>query len=295
MRGEYSAAVESPTDLRLTDRTLAPYLKELNKYPLLIDTEERELAEKARNGDLEARNKLITANLRFVVWIARRYQNRGLPLSDIINEGNRGLIEAVKRFDERRKTRLLTYASWWIRYAIVQALAGRKLVRYPLKARVTANRLKNIYLKIAQKYGREPTVDELVQEAHIDPKTLSEAFLASYDELSLDQRVFPDGSVSWQELLESTTVPSPEESFHRRELKQELQRALSVLTKREREVIERYFGLADGVSQSLSAIGKSFGISREAVRQVKDRALKKLKGQIGAKELQELFKISKSS
>ncbi len=295
MRREHLARVELPTDFRLTDRTLAPYLKELNKFPLLSSDEERELAEKARNGNLEARNKLITANLRFVIWIARRYQNRGLPLSDLINEGNRGLIEAVKRFDERRKTRLLTYASWWIRYAIVQALAGRKLVKYPLKARLTANRLKNIYLKIAQKYGREPTVDELVQEAHIDHKKLSEAFLATYDELSLDQRAFPDGSVSWQELLESTTVPSPEESFHRRELKKELQRALSVLKKREREVIERYFGLTDGVSQSLSAIGKSFGVSREAVRQVKDRALKKMKGQIGAKELQELFKVSKSS
>jgi RNA polymerase primary sigma factor len=295
MKNERRVEVESPTDLRLTDRTLVLYLKELNKFPLLRPEEERELARQAREGSIEARNRLITANLRSVVWIARRYQNRGLPLADLINEGNRGLIQAIKKFDERKKTRLLTYAAWWIRYAIVQALAERKLVKFPLKARLFANRLKNVYLKVAQKLGREPTLDELALEVKIDPKTLSEAFLASYDELSIDQQAFPDGSPSWQDRLVSKTFPSPEESFHQQALKAELNRALSILKKREREVIERFFGLNDGVSQSLSAIGRSFGVSREAVRQVKERALKKLKGQIEDQELRELFKLSDSS
>lgn len=292
MRRETGPDVESPTDhLRLTDRTVAPYLKELTRFPLLEPDEERKLAFKARSGDLEARNRLITANLRAVVWIARRYQHRGLPLADLINEGNRGLIEAVGRFDERKSTRLLTYAAWWIRYSIVQALAERKLVKFPLKARRFARRLKNGYLRVAQKYGREPTLDELAKEVKIDRQSLSEAFLASYDDLSIDQNIFPDRRTSWQELLASTTFPSPEESLHRKQLTTELDRALSILKARERDVVERYFGLNNGASQSLASIGKSFGVTREAVRQVKDRALQKLKAHIVNRELKEIFKI----
>ncbi|MEO0094020.1 MAG: RNA polymerase sigma factor RpoD/SigA [candidate division WOR-3 bacterium] len=273
------------------DKTVVTYLKEVDKFPLLTPEEEMKLAKRARKGDEEARNKLITANLRLVISIAKRYIGRGLSFADLINEGNVGLIEAVKRFDERRGVRLSTYATWTIRYHIVTALANRRLVKLPLSVRLLSKKVKDTYLKIYNKYNREPTIDELAVELKVKPEDIAQAFLIEPAEFSLNETVDGVPIAGGPELVEKTTLPSPEEVFKKGELKSELQKALASLTEREREVIEKYFGIKDGIPKSLSQIGKEWGVSREMVRQVKKRALKKLKGKIEIKELQEIFSI----
>ncbi|MDH5683284.1 MAG: RNA polymerase sigma factor RpoD/SigA [candidate division WOR-3 bacterium] len=275
----------------VNDKMLITYLKEIGKTPLLKPEQERELAKKTRKGDEDARNKLITANLRLVVSIAKRYIGRGLPLSDLINEGNIGLIEAVRRFDERKGVRLTTYATWSIRYYIVNALAKKQLVKYPLSARLLIKKLKDSYVKISNKYGREPSLEELAAELKVAPEEVSKAFLCEPKEFSLNVDSNRELTPIWTEFIEKTATPSPEEIFRKNEIKAEIRKALGILSEREQEVLLRYFGLDNRIPQSLSEIGKGWGVSREMVRQVKKRALKKLKGKIENKELKELLGI----
>lgn len=281
-----------PMESLVDDKTVAVYLREVEKAPILTPEEEHKLAKRARKGDETARNRLITANLRLVISIAKHYVGRGLSFADLINEGNVGLIEAVRRFDERRKVRLSTYATWSIRYNIVNALANKRLVKFPLSARLLIKRLKDTYLKIYAKYGKEPTINEIATELKVKPEDITKAFLIEPKEFSLNETPESEAAIGSQELIEKTSLPSPEEVFKRNELKLEIKKALATLTEREREVIERYFGIKDGVPQTLSQIGKDWGVSREMVRQVKKRALKKLKGKIDNidnKKLRELL------
>lgn len=273
---------------KLIDPTLALYLKEISRIPLLTPEEERRLAERARKGDKKAREKLIVSNLRYVVHIAFQYRNHGLSLSDLINEGNLGLIKAVDRYDVRKHTRLLTYASWWIRYAITSALAKRKLVALPLKHRNIAQRVRNNYQRVATKYGRDPSLEELASELKLDISELSDAFLSSKSELSIDY--VQDTNLKLEGLLESS-LPSPEEEHRRRELKEEIKKVLKILTDEERYIIRELFGISDipKPPKSLSAIGREMGISRERVRQLKERALHKLRLQISRKDLKKLL------
>lgn len=273
---------------KLIDPTLALYLKEISRIPLLTPEEERRLAERARKGDKKAREKLIVSNLRYVVHIAFQYRNHGLSLSDLINEGNLGLIKAVDRYDVRKHTRLLTYASWWIRYAITSALAKRKLVALPLKHRNIAQRVRNNYQRVATKYGRDPSLEELASELKLDISELSDAFLSSKSELSIDY--VQDTNLKLEGLLESS-LPSPEEEHRRRELKEEIKKVLKILTDEERYIIRELFGISEipKPPKSLSAIGREMGISRERVRQLKERALHKLRLQINRKDLKKLL------
>lgn len=282
-----------PINPLLDDKTVTAYLKDVLKTPLLTPKQEYELAKRARKGDDVARNQLITANLRLVISIAKRYIGRGLSFADLINEGNVGLIEAVRRFDERRGVRLSTYATWSIRYNIVTALANRRLIKFPLNARLLTKRLRDTYLKIYNKYGREPSINELAAELKVKPEDITHAFLIEPKEFSINGADSGEQSLGEQELLEKTSLPSPEEAYKKNELKQEIRKALDTLSDREREAIEKYFGIKDGIPRSLSQIGKEWGVSREMVRQVKKRALKKLKGKIENKELQELLSIGK--
>jgi len=270
------------------DSTLALYLKEISKIPLLTPEEERRLAERARKGDKKAREKLILSNLRYVVHIAFQYRNHGLSLSDLINEGNLGLIKAVDRYDARKHTRLLTYASWWIRYTITTALANRKLIALPSKHKNIAQMVRNNYQKVATKYGRDPTLEELASELKLDVSELSDAFLSNKSELSIDY--MQDTNLKLEGLLESS-LPSPEEEHRRRELKEEIKKLLKILTEEERYIIKELFGISEipKPPRSLSAIGREMGISRERVRQLKERALHKLRLRISRKDLKKLL------
>lgn len=283
--------------------SLVSYLKEIAQIRLLSREEEVELARRVREArergekEVEARNRLILGNLRYVVSIAKTYQGRGLSLEDLIDEGNVGLIKAIDRFDERKGTRLLTYASWWIRYAITAALAQRGLVHIPPSKRLTARKALSEMARIGQRYGREPTLDEIAEALGVKPEEISDALLATRSELSLDTPPFPDSETQWQEILESTTYPSPEEAFQRQKLEARLHQALTRLEPREELILVQYFGLRpDAGPKSLSEIGKGLGISREAVRQIKKRALEKLKAELSDLDsLQALLKSYSSS
>lgn len=275
----------------VNDKTLTVYLKDIGKFPLLNQEQEKLLARRARKGDEQARIQLVNSNLRLVISIAKRYSRRGLSLADLINEGNIGLIKAVQRFDERKGVRLSTYATWSIRYHMVTALANKRLIKFPLSARLLTKKLKDSYMKISNKYGREPTINELAAEMKVKPENISKAFLFEPKEISLGDVSISEPESTWSEFIESTAIPSPEEIFRKEELKDELGKVIETLADREKEVIERYFGLKKGITQSLSQIGKEWGVSREMVRQVKKRALRKLKGKIKNKELKELLGI----
>lgn len=244
--------------------------------------EARERGEK----EVEARNRLILANLRYVVSVAKAYQGRGLSLQELIDEGNVGLIKAVDRFDERRGTRLLTYASWWIRYAITVALAHRGVVPIPPSKRLTLRKVLSEMARIEQRYGREPTLEEIAEVLGVKPEEISDALLAARSELSLDTPPLLGSETQWQEILESSTYPSPEEALQRQEVEARLHQALNKLEPREELILVQYFGLRpDAGPKSLSEIGKGLGISREAVRQIKKRALEKLKAELAAPDL----------
>ncbi len=281
----------NPSYSVVNDKTLTAYLKGIGKFSLLSQEQEKVLARRARKGDEQARKLLVNSNLRLVISIAKRYSRKGLSLADLINEGNIGLIEAVQRFDERKGVRLSTYATWSIRYRIVTALANKRLIKFPLSARLLTRKLKDSYMKISNKYGREPTINELAAEMKVKPENISKAFLFEPKEISFSDVCISEPESTWSDFIESTAIPSPEEIFRKKELKDELSKVINTLADREKEVIERYFGLKKGITQSLSQIGKEWGVSREMVRQVKKRALKKLKGKIENKELKELLGI----
>lgn len=274
--------------LKRIDPTLGFYLRELSKNPPLTSEEERKLAKKARKGDKNAREKLIVSNLRYVVHIALQYKDHGLPLCDLINEGNLGLIKAVDKYDARKQTRLLTYASWWIRYCITTALAKGRLIRFPFKYKNIAHKVRDGYQRVATKYGRDPTLEELASELNLDVNELSGAFLSSKSALSIDY--IHNSDLTLEGILESS-LPSPEEEHRLKELKEEIKRALKILTDDERVIIKELFGISDipKPPKSLSAIGREMGISRERVRQLKERALYKLRLHIGREELKKLL------
>uniref|UniRef100_A0A7C6ABC6 RNA polymerase sigma factor RpoD/SigA n=1 Tax=candidate division WOR-3 bacterium TaxID=2052148 RepID=A0A7C6ABC6_UNCW3 len=279
----------SPIRPFVDDKTVTAYLKDVLKIPLLTPEQEQELARRARKGDEVARNQLINANLRLVINIAKSYIGQGLSFADLINEGNVGLIEAVRRFDERRGVKLSTYATWSIRYKIVTALANRRLIKFPLSDRLLIKKVRDTYLKIYNKYGKEPSIDELATELKVKPEAIARAFLLEPKEFSLNGTDSGEPSLGGQELLEEASLPSPEDIYKKGELRQEIRKVLNTLSDREREVIEKYFGIKNGIPRSLSQIGREWGVSREMVRQVKKRALKKLKGKIEEKELQEIL------
>ncbi len=276
------------------ERSLSAYLKEISKYPLLSPEEEKELAKKARMGDLEARNKLILANLRYVVKIAQEYLGRGLSLQELIDEGNMGLVEAASRFDERKNTRFTTYANWWIRYNIITALANKGLIRYPMNQKQLANKVKNMYLKLGQKFGREPSVEEVAKAMGVKVEDIKKSFLANQLEISLDGKAYQDSEVSIQEILEDKETKSPEQEYKKKALRKRIDEILDCLTPKERNVIKLYYGLEDGEYHTLQEIGSMYNNSREAIRQIKMRALRKLRKNLREKEWMELQDLIKT-
>ena len=260
------------------ERSLDLYLKEIGTTPLINAEKEVELAKKIRLGDQVALDDLTKANLRFVVSVAKQYQNQGLSLADLINEGNIGLIKAAKRFDETRGFKFISYAVWWIRQAILQALAEQsRIVRLPLNRVGTLHKIGKISSSLEQEFGREPSADEIAKELALTTGEVSDTLKISNSHLSLDAPFSVSEDNSLIDVLEDDLQPSPDESLLTDSLKKEITSALDSLTAREAEVITLYFGLNHEKPLTLEEIGARFNLTRERVRQIKEKAIRRLR------------------
>jgi RNA polymerase primary sigma factor len=258
--------------------SLDKYLHEIGKVDLLTADQEVELARKVRAGDDLALEKLIKANLRFVVSVSKQYQNQGLSLPDLINEGNLGLIKAAKRFDETRGFKFISYAVWWIRQSILQALAEQaRIVRLPLNKIGSINKINKALAELEQKFEREPSIDEISSAIEIAPKDIKEAMKSAGRHVSMDAPLTDGEDGDMYEVLLSKDNPSPDGTLLNDSLRKEIERVLSSLTEREASIIRLYFGLNGKHPYTLEEIGEEFNLTRERVRQIKEKAIKRLK------------------
>lgn len=266
--------------------SLDKYLQEIGKVDLLTPEDEIELAIRIKKGDEKALEKLVKANLRFVVSVAKQYQNQGLSLGDLINEGNLGLIKAAKRFDETRGFKFISYAVWWIRQSILQALAEQsRIVRLPLNRVGALNKIGKAYSNLEQEFEREPSAQELAQELDMDISEITDALRVSGRHVSMDAPFAQGEDNRLLDVLSNEEVPSPDHSLMNESLKKEIERALSTLTDREAEVIKLYFGLNGEHSLTLEEIGEKFNLTRERVRQIKEKAIRRLRHTSRSKNL----------
>ncbi len=256
------------------------YLAEIKKFAPLSAEEEFALARRIRQGDARAFEKLVNANLRFVVNVANKYQGLGLPLQDLINEGNLGLIRAVQRFNALRGFKFITYAVWWIRQAIVQALSEHgRMVRLPSNRLNAIRKIGRMAEKLEQHCGGEPSLEEIAQGMAMTTDKVLETLLTSTSYVSLDEPYTEDERVRLFEVLESDWQPSPDAGLLEESLQDEVEQMLATLKPREAEVIRMYFGLQGNSPQTLEQIGESFQLTRERVRQLREKALKHLRRQ----------------
>ena len=268
------------------DRSLDLYLREIGETPLINAKQEVELAKQIKLGDQQALEKLTKANLRFVVSVAKQYQNQGLSLADLINEGNIGLIKAAKRFDETRGFKFISYAVWWIRQAILQALAEQsRIVRLPLNRVGTLHKIGKISSSLEQEYGREPSPAEIAKELELSAVEVSDTLKISNSHLSLDAPFSVSEDNSLMDVLEDEFQPAPDEDLLTESLKVEIERALGSLSAREAEVINLYFGLSQEKALTLEEIGTRFNLTRERVRQIKEKAIRRLRHASRSKSL----------
>ena len=260
-------------------QSLEKYLQEIGKVDLITPEEEVSLAIRIKQGDQRALEKLTKANLRFVVSVAKQYQNQGLSLSDLINEGNLGLIKAAQRFDETRGFKFISYAVWWIRQSILQALAEQsRIVRLPLNKVGLSNKISKAYSQLEQEYEREPSPDELATILEINTEEVEATLGVAARHVSMDAPFIDGEDNSLLDVLENpNAVSADEELDHHDSLRREIERSLSTLTDRQKDVIMLYFGIAVEHPMSLEDIGEKFGLTRERVRQIKDKAITKLR------------------
>jgi RNA polymerase primary sigma factor len=259
------------------EKSLALYLREIGKYPLLSATEEVDLARRAKTGDRQAIDRLTAANLRFVVGIAKEYQNRGLSLADLINEGNVGLLKAIKRFDETKGIRFLSYAVWWIRQSILHSLAEQvQIVHLPPHRRELLTRINQTSVELEQKEARPPTNPEIAKKMKMSPEVVEDLLASIRTEVSLDAPLSEGGQL--RDIVEDEWAPSPDHVVMERALSREIQKALGTLTPRESSILRWYYGFEGDGSESLESIGNRLNLSRERVRQLKERAMAKLRG-----------------
>lgn len=259
-------------------QSLDKYLQEIGKVDLLTPDEEVELAKRIREGDQVALEKLTKANLRFVVSVAKQYQNQGLSLGDLINEGNLGLIKAAQRFDETRGFKFISYAVWWIRQSILQALAEQsRIVRLPLNRVGSLNKISKTFSELEQRYEREPSPDELAEVLDVTTAEVVDTMKISGRHVSMDAPFVQGEENSLLDVLENDTEETPDSGLMNDSLRREVQRALSTLTQREADVISLYFGLNGEHSMTLEEIGEKFNLTRERVRQIKEKAIRRLR------------------
>jgi RNA polymerase primary sigma factor len=267
-------------------QSLDKYLQEIGKVDLLTPDEEIDLAIKIKKGDQLALERLVKANLRFVVSVAKQYQNQGLSLGDLINEGNLGLIKAAKRFDETRGFKFISYAVWWIRQSILQALAEQsRIVRLPLNRVGALNKIGKAYSNLEQEFEREPSANELAKELEMDISEVSDTLKISGRHVSMDAPFAQGEDNRLLDVLSNDSQPTPDFTLMSESLKNEIERALSTLTEREAEVIKLYFGLNKEHSLTLEEIGEKFNLTRERVRQIKEKAIRRLRHASRSKNL----------
>jgi RNA polymerase primary sigma factor len=258
--------------------SLDKYLHEIAKVELISAEEEVDLARRIKNGDDSALEILIKSNLRFVVSVAKQYQNQGLSLPDLINEGNLGLIKAAQRFDETRGFKFISYAVWWIRQSIMQALAEQaRIVRLPLNKIGYINKINRTFSELEQKFEREPTILEIAQALELAPKDIKESLKTSGRHISMDAPINPDEEGTMYDILLADDMPAPDRELLNESLRKEIERALSTLTYREANIVRLYFGLNGKHPHTLEEIGEAFNLTRERVRQIKEKAIKRLK------------------
>ncbi len=261
-----------------SEDSLDRYLREINEISLLNANDEIELAKRIRTGDQEALECLTKANLRFVVSVAKQYQNQGLSLGDLINEGNLGLIKAASRFDESRGFKFISYAVWWIRQSILQALAEQsRIVRIPLNRIGALNKIEKLFSALEQEFEREPTSEEIAEELDMSPADISDIMSNTSKQLSLDAPIDEEEENKLMDVIEDFEMPAPDSQLQTESLRIEIERALATLEEREAEVIRLYFGLSMEHPLTLEEIGQRFMLTRERVRQIKEKALRRLR------------------
>jgi RNA polymerase primary sigma factor len=259
-------------------KSLDRYLLEISKVELISQKDEIELAKEIKKGNEKAFERLVNANLRFVVTVAKQYQNQGLSLGDLINEGNIGLIKAARRFDETRGFKFISYAVWWIRQSILQALGeSGRMVRLPLNRIGILSKIKYLNTEFEQEFGREPSAAEIAEKLQVDGSEILEALQISARNVSLDAPVKEGEENNLFELLSNTTQSVPDENLIINSLKQEVDFSLKTLSEREADVLKLYFGLGNDFPLTLEDIGEKFHLTRERVRQIKEKAIRRLR------------------
>jgi RNA polymerase primary sigma factor len=267
--------------------SLDQYLRDISRYPLITQPEEVELAGRIRQGDEEALDKLVRSNLRFVVSVAKKYQNQGVSLADLINEGNLGLIRAAHKFDETKGIKFISYAVWWIRQAILQALAEQsRIVRVPLNRAGTLHRISRRSSSLLQELGREPTAAEIAEGMDIEMEEVEKTLSISQNHLSLDAPLTPGEDNRLLDYLPDTQNSGPDQETFEHALTQSIEEVLTTLKEREAKILRLYFGLDEPEPLTLEEIGARLGITRERVRQIKEKALSRLRHVSRAKALE---------
>lgn len=268
--------------------SLDKYLQEIGREELITAEEEVILAKKIKDGDQRALEKLTRANLRFVVSVAKQYQNQGLSLPDLINEGNLGLIKAARRFDETRGFKFISYAVWWIRQSILQALAEQsRIVRLPLNQVGSLNKINKAYSKLEQQYEREPSAEELADILDLPIDKVSDTMKVSGRHVSMDAPFANGEESSLLDVLVNFDSPKADTGLMNESLSREIDRALSTLTERERDVVKLFFGIGMNHGLTLEEIGDKFDLTRERVRQIKEKAIRRLRHSSRSKLLQQ--------
>jgi len=257
--------------------SLDKYLQEIGKVELISPEEEAVLARKIKGGDKEALSKLVKANLRFVVSVAKQYQNQGMTLPDLINEGNLGLMKAAQRFDETRGFKFISYAVWWIRQSILQALAEQsRIVRLPVNKIGCLNRINKAFARLEQEYEREPSAQELALQLEMAPEEVKEALKTNGRTVSMDAPINSEDDNTMYDVMQSTDSASPDKTLINESLAYEIERALGTLSTREARVLKLYFGLGMKHPYTLEEIGEELNLTRERVRQIKEKAIKRI-------------------
>lgn len=260
------------------EKSLDSYLQDISKIPMITADEEVELAQRIKKGDQQAADKLVNSNLRFVVSVAKQYQNQGLKLPDLINEGNAGLVKAAKRFDETRGFKFISYAVWWIRQSILQALAEQsRIVRLPLNKIGSINKINKAYSFLEQQHERPPSPEELATQLEMTITDVKQCLKNSGRHLSMDAPVREDSDFNLHDMVSSSSEPNPDASLIDDSLSIEIERALETLPQKESDVLKLYFGLGGNMPLSLNEIGEVFDLTRERVRQIKEKAIRRLR------------------